>query len=33
VRQAARKSFTTMQDYYDIHCPAEIAESADALSA
>ncbi len=33
VRTAARKSFATMQDYYDIHCPADVAQSADALSA
>jgi chromosome partitioning protein len=33
VRTAARKSFATMQDYYDVHCPAEVAKSADALGA
>jgi chromosome partitioning protein len=32
VRQTARKSFTTMQDYYDIHCPAEATPSAEELS-
>ena len=33
VRTAARKSFSTMQDYYDIHCPAEVVQDVDALSA
>ena len=33
VRLAARKAFTTMQDYYDIHCPADVAQSDEALSA
>ena len=33
VRTAARKSFATMQDYYDVHCPSDAAQSADALSA
>jgi hypothetical protein len=33
VRTAARKSFSTVQDYYDIHCPAGVAQGADALSA
>lgn len=31
VRQAARKAFTTMQDYYDSHCPVEVAQSAEAV--
>jgi hypothetical protein len=33
VRTAARKSFATMQDYYDVHCPSDATQSADALSA
>ena len=33
VRLASRKAFTTMQDYYDIHCPSDVEQSADALSA
>jgi chromosome partitioning protein len=31
VRQAARKAFATMQDYYDTHCPAD--DTAEAKSA
>jgi hypothetical protein len=33
VRQIARKSFMTMQDYYDLHCPAETAQEEAAVSA
>jgi chromosome partitioning protein len=33
VRQIARKSFETMQDYYDAHCPAEVEQGADVLGA
>ena len=33
VRTAARKSFATMQDYYDVHCPSDVAQSAKELSA
>ena len=33
VRQTARKSFAAMQDYYDIHCPAEAVPDAEELSA
>jgi len=33
VRQTARKAFSTMQDYYDIHCPAEAGQGKDALIA
>ncbi len=33
VRTAARKSFATMQDYYDIHCPSDATQSAEVLSA
>ena len=33
VRQAARRSFESMSDYYDAHCPAEKRAMLEAMSA
>ncbi len=33
VRQAARRAFETMSDYYDVHCPAEKRAALEAMSA
>jgi hypothetical protein len=31
LRQAARRGFETMSDYYDVHCPAENREALQAV--
>jgi hypothetical protein len=33
VRQAARRAFEIMSDYYDVHCPAEKQAALEAMSA